>query len=46
MSIAAEGGSAPPTVPDAAARVLEFTKVARPGDLPLVLNALSAAELT
>jgi len=46
MSIAAEGGSAPSTVPDAAARVLEFTQVARAGDLPLILNALSAAELT
>ena len=46
MSIAAEGGSAPPTVPEAAARVLEFTQVARVGDLPLILNALSTAELT
>jgi len=46
MSIAAEGGSAPPAVPDAAARVLEFTQVARVGDLPLILNALSTAELT
>lgn len=46
MRIAAEGGSVPPAVPDAVARVLEFTQVARAGDLSLVLGALSAAELT
>jgi hypothetical protein len=46
MSIAAEGGSTPLTVPGAAARVLEFTQAARVGDLPLILNALSTAELT
>jgi len=45
MSIAAEGAT-PPTVPDAAARVLEFTQVARPADVPLIINALSAAELS
>lgn len=45
MSIAAEDGVAPSTVPDAAARVLLFTQVARPADLPLILNALSPAEL-
>ena len=45
MSIAAEGGATPPAVPDAAARVLLFTQVARAGDLPLVLNALSPVEL-
>jgi hypothetical protein len=45
MRIAAEGGPTPPTVPDAAARVLEFTQVARPADLPLIINALTTAEL-
>lgn len=45
MSIAAEDGAAPSTVPDAAARVLLFTQVARPGDLPLIISALSPAEL-
>jgi hypothetical protein len=45
MSIAAESGVAPSTVPDAAARVLLFTQAARPGDLPLILGALSGAEL-
>ena len=45
MTIAAEGGPTPPTVPDAAARVLEFTQVARPADLPLIINALSPEEL-
>ncbi|WP_370385178.1 hypothetical protein [Catenulispora sp. GAS73] len=46
MSIAAKDGAAPPTVPDAAARVLEFTQVARPADVPLIINALTAAELS
>jgi len=46
MNIAAEGGATPPTVPDAAARVLEFTQVARPADMPLIINALSTAELS
>ncbi|MBS2552753.1 hypothetical protein KGQ19_38450 [Catenulispora sp. NL8] len=45
MEKEAEGGGTPLTVPDAAARVLLFTQVARAGDLPLVLNALSAAQL-
>ncbi|ACU75048.1 hypothetical protein Caci_6194 [Catenulispora acidiphila DSM 44928] len=46
MRIAAEGGSVPPAVPEAVARVLEFSQVARAGDLSLILGALSAAELT
>jgi hypothetical protein len=46
MSIAADGRSAPLPIPDAAARVLEFTQAACPGDLPVILSALSPAELT
>ena len=45
MENAAEGGGTPLAVPDAAARVLLFTQAARAVDLPLILNALSTAQL-